>query len=342
MSLPWIRLLVVSLCVLLPAEVLAVDFAVMPVEGVNLSEGECDAIGVLFANALANEARAAVASPVHTKPLRAGGQSSAAAARQLGATRYVELRAVQLGQRVDVSGVLYGQDGGMLYRAETSAFGLDTMDAAVATLARALALRQPIPAGPAAPLAAGAGPYGLPPPPERSPEVVPAQGAYGPKVGIAAPRASGKSFSPAILIEFDGRFGPRNYFLEFGAGLMLPTDDQYGGSDSIRVTSGFLEIGGSYYLWSGNMAAYLGAGLTPAIWELKLNYDSHTTATCGAYGQVGITFTRDSRFKVFAEFRLTQLLLAVAHPINTDRYTDTVLSDTYRPMVLAFQGGVAW
>jgi hypothetical protein len=349
MSLSWIRLALVSLSVLLPARVFAVDVAVMPIQGVNLSEGESDAIGVLFANAFASEAHAVVASPMHTKPLRAEGKASAAIAGQLGATRYVELKAVQLGQRTDVSGILYGQDGRVLYRADISAWSLETMDAAMVTLARSLAFRQPIPAGPL-PYAPGAPPvasYEAPPAPPEHPNPNRVIHDHGVKVGIAVPHASGKSFSPGVLIEFDGRYGPRNYFLEFGAGLMIPTDennydynynyDYYSSSRRLRATSGFLEIGGSYYLWSSNTAAYLGGGLSPAFWVLEDGNDSSASATCGAYGQAGITFTRDARIKLFAEFRLTQLLLAVAS--HADSSDD---SGTHRPMILAFQGGLVW
>jgi hypothetical protein len=346
MSLSWTRLPLATLCVILPARVFAADVAVMPVQGVNLSEGESDAIGVLFANAFANEAHAVVASPMHTKPLRAEGKASAAIAGQLGASRYVELKAVQLGQRTDVSGILYGQDGRVLYRADSSAWSLETMDAAMVTLARSLAFRQPIPAGPLpyAPASPPVASYEAPPAPPERPNPNRVIHDHGVKVGIAVPHAAGKSFSPAVLIEFDGRYGPRNYFLEFGVGMMIPTDennydynyDYTSSSRRLKATSGFLEIGGSYYLWSSNTAAYLGGGISPAIWTVEDGYASHTSATCGAYGQAGITFTRDSRVKLFAEFRLTQLLLAVASQ------ADSYVSDTHRPTVLAFQGGLVW
>ena len=39
----------------------------MPVEGVNLAPGECDAIGVLFANAFSRDAHVVVMSPLETQ-----------------------------------------------------------------------------------------------------------------------------------------------------------------------------------------------------------------------------------------------------------------------------------
>jgi hypothetical protein len=232
------------------------------------------------------------------------------------------------------------------------------MDTAVGTLARALAFQQPI----SSPQPYGAQPYGprpyappafrtanYPPPAPAPPNPNRVIHDHGVKLGITQPRSSGKSFSPGILVEFDARYGPHDYFVEFGAGLVIPTDDNYTTSGStIRVTSGFLEFGGSYYLWAGNTATYVGAGLTPAFWILETGdssrsyqTNSHTSATCGAHGQVGITFMRDARLKLFAEFRLTQLLLAVAHPLASSSSSES-LSEPYRPMYLAFQGGVVW
>ena len=343
MSLPWIRLLLVPICVSLPARAFAVDVAVMPVQGVNLSEGECDAIGVLFANAFASEARAVVASPLHTKPLLAQGKPVAAIAGQLGATRYVELRAVRLEQKIDVSGTLHGEDGGVLFQAEASAWGLESMDAALLALARSLVARRPISVGPP-PYAPGVPPvarYEPVPVPRAPPDPNRTIHNHGVKVGIVAPRASDRSFSPAVMIEFDGRYGPQSYFLEFGAGLIIPTDESRtiyddAGSTRLRATSGFIEIGGSYYLWSSSTAAYLGGGLSPALWTVEDGTQSHTSATCGAFGQVGITFMRDSRVNLFAEFRLTQLLLAVASQAQSR------VTATHRPMILAFQGGLVW
>lgn len=343
MHLKWTLLLTAAIWPFFPAQARAAEVAIMPVQGVNLSAGDCDAMGVLFARAFARDARVAVASPLETKPLLGEGGSAAAVAAQLGAVRYVEMSAIQIGKRINVTGILHARDGAVVFRAETSAGTLDDMDAAIARLSQALVWRQPIPRrsdveeipmaqetlneAPPAPV--------VPADPNAS------RGAYGAKAGIALPRYSGKSISPGVFLQFDGRYGPRPYFFEFGAGIMIPTDDQYS-STSIQVTSGFLELGGSFYLWDGPAALYLGAGVSPAIWSSKVNLDTHTSATCSAYGQIGVTFTRDLRFKVFGEFRLSQLLLAVANPISDGTGYATTISDPYRPLMFAFQGGVGF
>ena len=335
--------LTAAFALFLGAQARAAEVAVMPVQGVNLSEGNTDAIGVLFANAFSRDARVAVASPLETRPLLTGGNTAATVAGQLGVTRYVELSALQIGQKIKIGGVLHAQDGAVVFRAETSARSLDELDTAIAMLAHALVWRRPIPRDQVMDESAAGqeASYEVPAVPETPPDPKVPRGAYGPKVGIAIPQSSGKTFSPGIFAEFDGRYGPRDYFLEFGAGLMIPTDNQYN-SSTIQVTTGFVELGGSYYLWQGSSALYLGGGVAPAVWSSQVNLDSHTSATCSVFGQVGFNLTRDSRFRIYGEFRFSQLILAVAHPISDGTGYATTISDPYRPMLLTIEGGLGW
>jgi hypothetical protein len=334
------RTLVLLTGTLTASAALGADVAVMPVQGVNLTDGESEAIGVLFTNAFAREARVAAASPLQTKSLRAAGDSSTAVAGQLGAAKYIELSALQLERKVMLAGILYDASGSVLYRAETSAANLDGMEPALTALARALAFRQPVRA---AAVARGADAlpqngYEAPPSMTGVPDAKTTRGAYGPKVGLAIAKSSDRSFSPSFLVQFDGRLGPRNYFLEFGAGLLVPMDDSTSTS-SIRMGAGFLEFGASYYLWAGSTAMYVGAGLSPALWETEYGYATRMGATCSAYGQVGMTFTRDMRVKIYAEFRVAQLLLAVTDPgFSSGANGET----TFRPTMLSFQGGVGF
>jgi len=344
----WVRrflaILAVS-CLFLTSEARAADVAVMPVQCVNLSEGEADAIGVMFANAFARDARVTVASPLVTKQFQTGDKTHAAISTELGVRRYVELRAARVGNRVSLDGVLHAQDGATLWQAKTTAWTLESMDAAVTTLSQALAWRRSIPAVPvgASPEVARLPAYETPSVPEAAAEEENrrvSKASNGVKVGVMVPRFSDKTFSPTIMIQFDGRLGPRDYFLEYGAGLFLPSNEHYG-DETVDMEGAFIEIGGSHYLWDANVALYLGGGLSPAIWMSKGGYEDHVSATCGAYGQAGITFTRDSRAKFYAEFRLTQLLLPVAVPVG-DPYSGSAQSDTFYPTLLSFQGGIGW
>src|SRR5664279_1986279 len=161
------------------AQAQAAAVAVMPVEGVNLTEGQCDVVGLLFANAYARELRMKVAQPQETKPIFARTRSAPATAAELGATEYVQLRALQLGARVTVAGVRFTKDGAEIFRAETVASSLDDIETAAARLAHSLAWRQPL---------AGATTYVAPAPPlggEPGPELpVPVQAQYPKALGI--------------------------------------------------------------------------------------------------------------------------------------------------------------
>jgi hypothetical protein len=310
----------------------AAAVAVMPVEGVNLTEGQCDVVGLLFSNAFARELRVHVAQPLETKPIFARTKSAPATAAELGATEYVQLRALQLGARVTVSGIRYTKDGAEIFRAETAASGLDDIEAAAARLARSLAWRQPI---------AGAT-YAAPAPPpvgEPGPELSgPVQSQYpkalGIKTGLIFPVASGKSFAPLMSLQFDGRLGSRDSFVEFGIGAAIPSSTA-DGSKNIQMGGVFAELGGSYYLSSAPVAPYLGAGVSPRIWIADApNVSDGAGATCTVYGQAGITFTRDSRVRIFGELRVNQYIIGL---IDNAR-----MGATYYPTEFALQIGMGW
>lgn len=310
--------------------------AVMPVRGVNLSEGQCDAIGVLFANAFARDSQVAVASPLETKPALAQGKTSLSVAARLGVAEYVELTAIQMGNRVTLAGIIYGKDGKPLFRAETAAPGLDDMDLAAARLAHALILREPIPRMPL--VEAASEPLQVASTPAggmvgaAEPGIKPK--AFGMKTAFIFPLASGRSFFPMLSLQFDGRLGTRNYFLEFGAGGAVPTDSERS-SGTIGLFAVFGEIGGSLYLSDGSIAPYIGAGISPGYWLYdRMNSDP---LRCTIYSQAGITFTRDSRTKIYAEFRVSQHIVGFA-----DEVGNYLTTSSYYPTLLALQFGLGW
>jgi hypothetical protein len=340
-------LTVSALGLISPAMAHAATIAVMPVRGINLTEGQCDAIGELFATAFAHDARVTVASPAETKPVRAQLQTSQATAAQLGVSGYVEVTSIRLANRVTLAGVLFGKDGSELYRAETSAARLETMDTAAARLAHALVWRQPIAPSStyAAPEALEAQPAGdetpAPPSPSGRDPLV-SSTAFGLKGGFSVPVSSGRSFSTVMSLQFDGRIGPRSHFVEIGAGMFIPTEDQYGTS-GIRATSGFLDLGAGFYLSPGNTALYLAGGVSPGFWESSVGEVSHTVMTCSVFGQLGATFTRDSRARFSLEVRAAQYLLGISDPIlDSSGYGSSGTSGNYRPVLLSMLAGVLW
>jgi len=104
----------------------------------------------------------------------------------------------------------------------------------------------------------------------------------------------------------------------------------------------FVELGGSFYLSDGPIAPYLGAGLSPRIWVVdNPNSDGDSSgATCIVYGQAGVTFTRDSRARVYAELRVNQYILGLANKVSTG--DGVVTSGTYHPTEFALQFGLGW
>jgi len=341
----WALLSTLAGCLLFAANAHAAAVAVMPVQGVNLSEGQCDAIGAVFSSAYARDAHVAVASPADTKPVWSEVRASLATATRFGAAQYVELTAIRLGAKVTLAGVLHGGDGKEIYRAEASTPSLDEVDGAAARLARALIWRQPVLAAtyPAAPQLVEGVPE-APPSPEVASPSLPGN-MFGMKGIMAFPVASGRSFSPQIGFQFDARIGPRSYFMEIGAGLLAPTDDSPS-TTALRTTAGFIELGGSSYLNDGPVGLYVGGGISPGLWRTETAYydysggysyssnGSVSGAMIPIYAQLGLTFTRDIRTRIFAEFRASQHLLGLTDP--QDNRT------SYHPTVLALQMGVGW
>ncbi len=314
----------------------ATSVAVMPVQGVNLTEGQCDAIGLFFSNAFARDAHVAVSSPAQTKAAWTEARTSKATAERLGASEYVELSAIRLGSKVTLSGILFASDGREIFRAEASAWSIDEADAVSARLAQALIWRQPVPP-PMVMMPPPGGYYAapLPPPPAPEPPRDPSasRGSFGAKGSMLVPAASGRKFSPQVAGQFDARIGPRGHFLEFGVGAAVPIEDQYTTS-SARGADLFIELGGSAYLNDGSVGLYAGGGVIPGLWIPESpDSSSDPSAMCAVYGQLGLDFTRDSRLQIYGEFRVSQHLLSV---------TDASTNSSYHPTVFAFQMGLGW
>lgn len=332
--LSWLAVLLLEM-----AQGQAATVAVMPVQGVNLSPGECDAIGVLFADAFAHQGKGPVISPMETRAASGQGQTAPQVAAQLGAAEYVELRAVRLDAKVSLSGVRYTKDGAEIFRAETAASSLDAMDAAMSRLAYALAWRanihtRPLPQEPASETTEEPAPAEVESATARYPK------ALGVKAGMILPAASGRSFLPAGMLQFDARFGTRDYFIELGAGFALALGSE-STSGKAALEGLFAEVGASFYLADGPIAPYLGAGLSPRIWGI---HSSLSNGISGAiYGQAGVTFTRDSRLRIYAELRVSQNVIGIPeYADDGSTAPNRTVLDTYHPTELGLQLGIGW
>jgi hypothetical protein len=293
--------------------------AVMPVRGVNLSPGECDAIGMLFAEAFAQEAHVEVLTPMKTGPAIQHSGNSQAAAAQLEAAEYIELSAIRLDRKVKLGGIRFDRNGAEVFRAETVAPLFDQMNVTSAQLAHALAWPIPKPA----PSDVSPGPYAY-------------TKALGIKVGVSLPLAQGRSFYPVQVLAFDARLGTRNYFVEFGGGVNISPATRTTASRA-TMEAWFTEVGGSAYLSSGAIAPYLGVGISPRFAFID-GARKDDGVRLAVYGQTGVTFTRDSRFKFYGELRVSQNLLEIPEYASDG----TTRLRTYHPTEIALQAGVGW
>ena len=315
----------------------AADVAVMPVEGVNLAGGQCDAIGVLFGNAYARELNVSTASPAETAQARERSPTSQAAAAQLGVSEYVELRAIQLGAKVTLAGIRYAKDGTEIFRAETAAPSLDEIDVAVARLARALAWRRPIPRVPPRPPVTESAETPPPVVEVSTPKGYPK--ALGVKAGLIVPVSLGRAFLTAAMLEFDARFGTRDYFIELGLGF-AGVVESHSATGKAALEGLFTELGASFYLSNGDFAPYLGGGISPRI--ASINGSSNGISGV-IYGQAGVTLTRDSRARIYVELRVSQNLIGIPEYANDGSTTpDRTTLGVYHPTEFALQFGLGW
>lgn len=301
-GLPWLFSPLLAVALLHSIEVRAEGVAVMPVRGLNVSQGECDAIGELFARALGRETRVEVISPARTGPVLAQGKSSAAAVAELAAAAYIELEAVRLEAKVMLGGIRFDKDGVEIFRAETAVPSLDQMDVGIAQLAHALAWRQPIRRVPVAAQVAKPGEAPAPAP-ARYPK------ALGIKLGLGQPMAAGRTFAPIVLGAFDARFGTRDYFWELAGGAALATESS-SQTGKAGLQGLFVEVGLNAYLADGSIAPYAGGGLSPRFWAID-NSAANDGIKCAVYGQLGVTFTRDARARFYSELRVSQNIIGI-------------------------------
>ncbi len=270
------------------------DVMVLPVEGTNLEENEEDAIWQLIASAYQAERRETVLPRERARAAveETGGYSEAA--QKLGAPEYAYGSAVRLNEKIVVSATLYSSDGKLLHSAKMTADGLDDMELTAERLARALARRQS-------------------PKETRDIDTVTKTEARRPnrtwiekvngfKIGLIYPYGyDDEDIAPMLNAGFDARVESRNYFLEFGVGVTIPTtDDRY----ELAYGGVYAEVGASWYLAHSSVSPYLGLGAMPRL-------ASRSIANLVLYGQGGLMFFRESSSRLYTDIRIGQNVLPV-------------------------------
>lgn len=328
------RTLPLLAAVLLPTTA-AAQVAVLPVEATNLAPGEADAIGVLLAQAYSSECGEEVIGPAQaSEALRLEGSPVAAAAK-LGAAEYIVTSAVHLASKLTLRSSLYRADGSPLFSQDMTARSLDDMEQVAKRLAAALYRR--VPAVDTRTIHNVTATEG------RVPNRTFVEKVMGLKTAFYVPVAKGQRINQAISLQFDGRLEGEHYFLEFGAGAMLPTsgmdddEDAYGGI--------FAEIGGSYYLMDDSVSPYVGAGVIP---RLVFGF-SDGGFQLVPYGQLGVMFMRESSSRLYVDFRVAQVVTPFTKETGTPVYDtegylydyDNKHKDVY-PTELTVAVGIGW
>ncbi len=152
------------------------------------------------------------------------------------------------------------------------------------------------------------------------------------------------ALSSIVTIGFSMRFDAEKYFLEVGGGGKIPTAmyttsaRSYGG--------GYLDIGGNYYIKPGNVAWYIGGGVSPGIYFSTSDISPGVSFALAPYIQTGIMLPRQSKTAFYAEVRIAQHVM----PVTTTYQTDSTLeygttgsgTQVFRPLEAGINFGICW
>ncbi len=314
----------------LPGAARAADVAFFPVESVTVGERDAAAIGELLAQSYASISRKAVLAPSH---FEGSGGSYPEMAAQLGVAEYVRTNAVSLGERIILHCTRYRANGEVIYQEKLTAERIDDMIAVSDRMARALYGRVDD--------VAARTRHNVIESEARTPTRVGSEKIIGFKTGVHQPFAKSADYAASISAAFAMRLELDRYFIEFGAGFMVPTrarsydgdycyyDETCDDSADNEGTIGGLtaEIGASYFLTDSSIAPYVGGGVIP-----RLVVSGEELAQLSPYLQLGVMLPRDSSTRLYADARLAQGL--VKQSLDND---DRVL-----PTEVSLHVGVGW
>ncbi len=315
----------------IPGAARAADIAFFPVEGPNLKPEDAAAIGDLLAQSYASASGQAVLAPSRIQMLNT---NYVQAAGELGVAEYVRTDAVAVGERIVIHSTRYQANGTAVFQAKMTAERIEDTTIVADRMAKALFFkvdeaevrtRHNVTLGEGRPEA------------RRWAEKI-----VGVKTGLHMPFAKDAKYGASLSGMFDMRMESNRYFIEFGAGILIPTDRRdetcyYFGegptcpapANEGRIGGLVAEIGGSYFLTDGNIAPYVGGGLMPRI---ILSSGDDGSANLAVYGQVGVMMPRDSSTRFYVDARIAQNVLYTRLDNNHKRL----------PTELSLQAGVGW
>ena len=304
---------------------------VLPVKGTNLTEGETSAIGALIASAYSGQTEARVLGPDETGPALAQAGTEKDTATQLNLAEYISVTAVKLDQRIAIDATLYNKHGSRLYQARATAMSLDDMQAVSERIAISLFRRTELEHTQTL--------DNVTEKEAKRPTRTFAENVAGVRTAVVFPFAPDLDTAPMLLGQFDMRLEGEDYFLEFAAGLMLPSNfDDGGNSASVGGLVG--QLGASYYLTHTSVSPYVGAGVSP-----RLLFGDYSGAGLTVGGQIGVMFMRQASTRIYVEGRVDQNVLPLStsyyddYDIETGEYTD---GDDVFPTEISIAVGIGW
>jgi hypothetical protein len=321
----------------------AASTAVFPVNGTNLQPGEMDVIGVMIADAYAKHSRQSVLGPAATqKAAEASNGNLPSAARTLGVSQYLQIKALRLTTKTSIHVVLYNADGSRVHQVSATATTLDDMEPVSDRIARSLINRTSLDE------TRNVDNVTLTESEGKNRTFV--EKVMGVKTSVLWPVDFAHYYDPSVSLQFDGRLEAKHYFLEFGVGFLLPPN--FDDSKNRAEIGGLIsEIGASYYLSSTSTSPYIGAGLLPRVFFLdrgaySYGHRSKVSANLALYAQAGLMFLRESSSRIYIDLRIGQNVIPLDFSCDDDGSYGGECSDslkgTYFPMELTLLAGIGW
>jgi hypothetical protein len=315
------------------------DAAVLmfPAEVTNVEPGEGEAIVAVIADAYATASgqqvtivKADPAAPQGSYPERA---------KALGGGEYLVVRAVRLDEKIRIRVTRHKAEGTVIASESMTAISLDDMEPVAERLAVALVQETSTDQARTHRNVTGRE--------TQAKNRMFNEKIIGIKAQLDMPFARDISIAPPVALGVDFKLEADAWFMEFGAGFMIPTP---GDEDQASFGGLVSEIGGSFYLTDSEVSLYAGAGALPRI---LLSADGQGGANIALYGQFGAMFARSSSSRFYTDLRVaqnvTQVPLAVERSSSTDLDDDDPFGistdyDTYRayPTEIILEFGIGW
>jgi hypothetical protein len=284
----------------------AAEVAVLPVHGTNITSGEAEAIGAILRDAYAEIA----------------GRDVSESKDPSGAAEYIETSVIRLQTKLVIRATLFAAGGTPVWTADITAASLDDVPPAADRLARALHERRDV--------AETQTLKNITKTETSAPNRVATEKVMGVKTAYIIPTGD-TTYSQMLSIQFDGRFEGETYFLEFGAGFMVPRNDD----EDVSYGALFAEFGGSKYLTNESISPYIGIGVSPRI------VFANDILGVAPYAQVGLMTMRESSTRAYIDLRIAQNVMPITEvTYDYDDYEEH--REEHYPTEITIALGMGW